>query len=317
MTRVGVVGAGPMGRLHARTVRRLADRGHPCQLVRVFDRHVGRAEVLAAETGAAASDHLDAFAEQVDVVIIAVPAAAHLDLSKALLDRGLDLLVEKPLAGSVAEAESLIEAARRADRILQVGHIEWYNPSWRQAVSQVGTLSRIEVDRLQPSSTRGRDIDVVQDLMLHDLDWTLRLLGGAVSSLEAWGRCVEADQLDEAEARIRFESGCVVCLRASRVHRLRRREARIQGSAGFRTADLESGGVESTDRATLCAGKGEGRDSLESQWLDFLEAIRSRKAPVNDGRVGVDALRWVDRVRDAISTGTGSSSLDDHTHLRG
>jgi predicted dehydrogenase len=158
---------------------------------------------------------------------------------------------------------------------------------------------------------------VVQDLMLHDLDWTLRLLGGAVSSLEAWGRCVEADQLDEAEARIRFESGCVVCLRASRVHRLRRREARIQGSAGFRTADLESGGVESTDRATLCAGKGEGRDSLESQWLDFLEAIRSRKAPVNDGRVGVDALRWVDRVRDAISTGTGSSSLDDHTHLRG
>ncbi|MBW1882923.1 MAG: Gfo/Idh/MocA family oxidoreductase [Deltaproteobacteria bacterium] len=317
MTRVGVVGAGPMGRLHARTVRRLADRGHPCQLVRVFDRHVGRAEVLAAETGAAASNHLDAFAEQVDVVIIAVPAAAHLDLSKALLDRGLDLLVEKPLAGSVAEAESLIEAARRADRILQVGHIEWYNPSWRQAVSQVGTLSRIEVDRLQPSSTRGRDIDVVQDLMLHDLDWTLRLLGGAVSSLEAWGRCVEADQLDEAEARIRFESGCVVCLRASRVHRLRRREARIQGSAGFRTADLESGGVESTDRATLCAGKGEGRDSLESQWLDFLEAIRSRKAPVNDGRVGVDALRWVDRVRDAISTGTGSSSLDDHTHLRG
>jgi len=317
MTRVGVVGAGPMGRLHARTVRRLADRGHPCQLVRVFDRHVGRAEVLAAETGAAASNHLDAFAEQVDVVIIAVPAAAHLDLSKALLDRGLDLLVEKPLAGSVAEAESLIEAARRADRILQVGHIEWYNPSWRQAVSQVGTLSRIEVDRLQPSSTRGRDIDVVQDLMLHDLDWTLRLLGGAVSSLEAWGRCVEADQLDEAEARIRFESGCVVCLRASRVHRLRRREARIQGSAGFRTADLESGGAESTDRATLCAGKGEGRDSLESQWLDFLEAIRSRKAPVNDGRVGVDALRWVDRVRDAISTGTGSSSLDDHTHLRG
>lgn len=316
MTRVGVAGAGPMGCLHARTVRRLADRGHPCQLVRVYDRHVGRAEVLAAETGAAVSNHLDAFAEQVDAVIIAVPTAAHFDLSKALLDRGLDLLVEKPLAGSVAEAESLIEAARRADRILQVGHIEWYNPSWRQAVSQVGTISRIEVDRLQPSSKRGRDVDVVQDLMLHDLDWTFRLLGGSVSNLEAWGRCVESDRLDEAEARIRFESGCVVCLRASRVHRVRRREARIKGSAGFLTADLETGGVESTDGVTSCARSGGGRDSLESQWLDFLEAVRSRKAPVNDGRVGVDVLRWVDRVRDLIATGTESSSFDDHTHFR-
>ncbi|MEE8166333.1 MAG: Gfo/Idh/MocA family oxidoreductase [Myxococcota bacterium] len=316
MTRVGVVGAGPMGRLHAKTVRRLADLGCGCQLVRVYDRHLVRAEVLAAETGAAASNHLDALAEQVDVVIIAVPTAAHLKLSKALLDRGLDLLVEKPLAGSVAEGESLIEAARMADRILQVGHVEWYNPSWRWAVSQAGTIGRIEVDRLQPSSTRGRDIDVVQDLMLHDLDWTMRLLGGAVSDLEAWGRCVEADRLDEAEARIRFESGSVVCLRASRVHRVRHREARIKGSAGFLTADLESGRVESTDGATLCATSGEGRDSLESQWLDFLEAVRSRKAPVNDGRVGVDALRWVDRVRDAIATGTGGSSLDDHSHLR-
>ena len=308
MTRVGVVGAGPMGRLHAKTVRRLADLGSGCQLVRVYDRHLVRAEVLAAETGAAASNHLDALAEQVDVVIIAVPTAAHLKMSKALLDRGLDLLVEKPLAGSVAEGESLIEAARMADRILQVGHVEWYNPSWRWAVSQAGTIGRIEVDRLQPSSTRGRDIDVVQDLMLHDLDWTMRLLDGGVSELRAWGRCVEADQLDEAEARIQFESGCVVCLRASRVHRRRRREARIQGSAGLLTADLESGRVESADGATLCATSGAGRDSLESQWLDFLEAVRSRKAPVNDGRVGVEALRWVDRVRDAIAIGTGTLS---------
>jgi predicted dehydrogenase len=204
-----------------------------------------------------------------------------------------------------------------ADRILQVGHVEWYNPGWRQAVSRAGKIGRIEVDRLQPSSTRSRDIDVVQDLMLHDLDWTMRLLGGAVSDLEAWGRCVDADQLDEAEARIRLESGCVVCLRASRVHRVRRREVRIHGSAGLLIADLESGRVESADGVALSATSREGRDSLESQWLDFLEAIRSRKAPVNDGRVGVDALRWIDRVREAIGSGTGSSSLDDHSHLRG
>jgi predicted dehydrogenase len=313
---VGVVGAGPMGALHARTVRRLADRGSGFSLVRVLDRHRGRAEALAASFDAEASQDFDEFSKRVDVAIVAVPTGAHCKVSMALLERGVDVLIEKPLAASTAEGEALVSAAGASGRILQVGHVEWYNSTWRNAATRAGELRRIEVDRFQPPSRRGRDIDVVQDLMLHDLDWTTRLIDTEILDIKARGRRTEQDRLEEVDAELRFEGGCVVELRSSRLHSERRREARFEGRTGKTTANLEGNRDARADSSVPESAEGTDNDPLEMQWRDFVESCRSRTAPVNTGRVGVDALRLVDRVRNAIACDDGSSNLEDVSRLR-
>jgi predicted dehydrogenase len=317
MTRIGVVGAGPMGRLHARAVRRLADRGLPCELTLVIDRHLGRAETLASEFGGSAASDSSALTSRVDAVVVAVPASAHFELARVLLDEGLDLFIEKPLAESVVAGEQLVRAAQAAGRVLQVGHIEWYNACLHRAAALAGVPQRIEVDRLHPPTGRGRDIDVVQDLMLHDLDWTTRLIGEPVTSVEASGRKVDGDRLDQAEARLGFESGCRVVLRASRVDSVRRRHVRIEGTHAVVELDLLSGRIESDGQLVQAAPVDAAGDPIELQWLDFLQAVEKREDPVNDGRVGVAALRLVDRVRDAIVFEAGSAGLDDDTRFRG
>jgi predicted dehydrogenase len=313
---VGVAGAGPMGGLHARTVRRLADRGSGFRLVRVLDRHRGRAEALATAFDAEASLDVDEFSKHVDVAIVAVPTGAHCDLAISLIERGLDVLIEKPLAANIAEGEAIVSAARAAGSILQVGHVEWYNPAWRSAATRAGELRRIEVDRFQPPSLRGRDIDVVQDLMLHDLDWTTRLIDAELLDVKARGLRVEGARLEEVEAQLLFEGGCVVELRSSRLHSERRREARFDGIAGSTAVNLE---VDRDVRMESCSREFDadsGNDPLERQWLDFIASCRSRTTPVNDGRVGVDALLLIDRVRDAAACEDGSSNLDDDSRLR-
>ena len=131
--RVGIVGAGPMGRLHARTVARMAEQEASCVLAAVVDRHRGRAQAVVNDFGGHASNDLEAILGDVDAVIVCVPTSSHFSLTQLLLERGLDVLVEKPLAGSVPEGEQLARLARAEGRILQVGHVEWYNRGWRDA----------------------------------------------------------------------------------------------------------------------------------------------------------------------------------------
>ena len=138
---------------------------------------------------------------------------------------------------------------------------------------------------MNPASARGLDLDVVQDLMLHDLDWVTRFVGEEVVELSAEGACVESQRLDVAAVQLTFASGCEATLRASRVHSHRRRGVRIKGSESTQTADLLHPA---------------GPDPLEQQWRAFLSAVRSRSLPENSGEVGLEALRWVERVRDAI-----------------
>jgi predicted dehydrogenase len=310
--RVGIVGAGTMGRLHARTVARIAERDASCVLAAVVDRHRGRADAVANEFGGHASNDLEEILSEVDAVIVCVPTSAHFSLTALLLERGLDVFVEKPLAGSVAEGEQLATLARSTGRVLQVGHVEWYNRGWREAARRAGTPSLIEVERLNPRSDRGLDIDVVQDLMLHDLDWVKRLLGEEIVDVEAQGRCVVNDKLDEAEAQLRFRSGCQVRLRASRVFSERRRVVRIVGSKGTVTADLLTSkvqGVGSNDE--------QRQDPLEMQWIEFSESLRSRKDPETNALVGVEALRIVDRVRKSIAEAGGIPDREDDSALGG
>jgi predicted dehydrogenase len=312
VTRIGIVGAGPMGRLHARTVSQVAASDGNCVLALVIDRHPGRAKAVAEEFGSAASTDLADILPDVDAVIACVPTVEHSSVTEFLLEQDRDVLVEKPLAASVAEGQHLADLARRRGRILQVGHIEWYNQGWRDAIDVAGVPKTIEVERLNPASERGLDIDVVQDFMLHDLDWVTRLLGEEIVELKANGRRVIHDQLDEAEAELEFRSGCRVKLRASRVHEARRRIVKISGSKGSATADLL------TRRLIGVPGTSELRaDPLVLQWRDFLDCVRRRENPEADGSVGVAALAIVERVRELIERGSRSSSREDGSALSG
>lgn len=330
--RVALVGAGPMGRLHARTLSRMADRGVDVCLSQILDRHPGRAAELAEEYGGAVAGDLALLEGCVDAAIVAVPTASHYEVARQLLDLDLDLLVEKPFTSDVDEGQSLVERARAQGRILQVGHVEWYNPAWRAAATRVGRLRRIEVDRFQPPSERGRDIDVIQDLMLHDLDWTSRLINKKIANIEAVGHCDQQGRLEAVEAEIRFEGEGVVQLRASRLHAERRREASLEGSEGRVVVDLDARQDLHQDDRDLHQDEGKaGRsvtvsedspaasasDPLESQWADFMSASQSRQQPANHGSVGVDALRLVDRVRSSIDSPAGGSSLDDNSRFSG
>lgn len=322
--RICLLGAGPMGHLHARTLARLAARGCESRLVGIVDHHSERAASLARELGGeiattGIASTWEELVERVDpdAAIVAVPTAAHAELAGALLARGLDLLVEKPLAADVAEGEKLVALAQRHRRILQVGHVEWYNEAWRAAAGRVGRLSRIEVERTSPIGERGLDIDVVQDLMLHDLDWISRWLGEEVVELTAHDPRRTGDRLDAVEAELRFRSGVRARLRASRLGPARRRSARFEGTAGTATADL----IARTVDASPAEGKGIsaalGPDPLEAQWRDFVAAVRDREPPINDGAVGLAALRLVARVQQALGADSGEARRDDDSRLGG
>lgn len=289
--RVCIVGAGPMGRLHAQKIARVASDGDPSAITAIVDHHAARAREVAQSSGAEVITDLDAAFALADVAVIAVPTASHGSVAERALDAGLDVLVEKPMASEVSEAESLIAHAAARDRVLQVGHVEWYNPAWRAAAAGAGMPRRIEVDRMNPPSARGLDLDVVQDLMLHDLDWVTRFVAEDVVRMTAEGARVESPRLDMAAVQLEFASGCIATLRASRVHSDRRRRVRIVGSESTQTADLLQPA---------------GADPLEEQWGAFLSAVRTRAVPENSGEVGLAALKWVERVRAEIATPGGA-----------
>lgn len=294
--RVAVIGAGPMGRLHARTVAASAARDGDCVLAAIVDRHAARAQQLASEFATQPFDDPSRLAG-IDAAIVAVPTAAHVETGVALLEAGLDLLVEKPLACDAGEGLRLVTRAEALGRILQVGHVEWYNQRWRAALARAGEARRIRVRRLHPASERGLDIDVVQDLMLHDLDWLSRGLADEIESIEATGEGPAGGDLDHASARLRFRSGCVAELEASRVHDVRERSIEIEGSAGRARVDLL---LDPPADAAGAAGEAPALDPLGLQWRAFVRAALTREPPENDGRAGVEALRLVERVRAAI-----------------
>lgn len=301
--RVVVVGAGPMGRLHARTVARSAERDGDCALAQIVDRHLARAAALAAEFGGEAVDDLSRLRE-VDAAIVAVPTAAHVETALAVVEAGRDVLVEKPLALDVARGEALVARAEALGRILQVGHVEWYNPRWRAALARAGVPRRIRVERMQPASERGLDVDVVQDLMLHDLDWVIRAVGDEVVGFAARGAAGPSSALDVASVELRFRSGCVASLHASRIHDRRVRRLELEGSREKVEVDLLA--------PSPADGAGHELDPLAIQWRRFVEAVAKRERPENDGRVGLAALRFVERIRaDIRAVGAEAIGADD------
>ena len=221
--RTAVVGVGYLGRFHAQKYRQLEN----CELVGIADPSAAARAAVAAELGVAAfADHRDLLG-RVDAVSVVTPTPLHFTVAKQFLEAGAHVLVEKPMTATVAEGEALIETARLAKRILQVGHLERFNAAVQALQPMLGIPRFIESARLAPFKHRGTDVDVVLDLMIHDIDLILSIVQSPVVSVDAIGSSVFSQEIDIANARLRFANGCVANATASRVSLKTERRLRL------------------------------------------------------------------------------------------
>jgi predicted dehydrogenase len=218
-----VVGAGVFGRHHLRLLK----QSGCAELVGVVDSDAGRARAAAAEYGCQALERHEDLAGRVDAAVVATPTSAHVQIGTALLEAGIHLLVEKPIAPDVASARRLVDAARRADRVLQVGHLERFNPAVTALAKVVRVPLFFEIHRLSVFTARSLDVDVVLDLMIHDIDIVLSLAGAIPEEIRAAGISILSPKVDIANVRLAFPSGCVANLTASRVSTERVRKLRL------------------------------------------------------------------------------------------
>ncbi|GAC1699583.1 MAG: Gfo/Idh/MocA family oxidoreductase [Gemmatimonadaceae bacterium] len=231
-----------------------------------------RAAQVAGELSVRAFGSLDALMAEVDALTVVVPTAAHHAVAKAALQRGLHVLIEKPLAATLDEADDLLDAARRAGVLIQTGHVERFNRAMRAALPFVDRPRFIESDRLAPFNPRGADVAVVLDLMIHDIDLVRTLVGGRVADLAAVGVPVLTPSIDMANARLVFDTGAVATITASRVSRERMRKLRVFQPSGYLSLDLAAGSGEFyrlRDGVDLAALSRTGPLALES----FLERV--------------------------------------------
>ncbi len=311
---VGVVGVGALGRHHARHLAALEE----ARLVGIYDLDRERARAVAAELGTTAFDDLGALLSRIDAVTVAVPTPAHADVGVRALEAGVPVLMEKPLAASVAEADALIAAATRGGLQLQVGHIERYNRALRAAEPYLNGPRYIESHRLAPFQPRGTDVAVVLDLMIHDLDLVLHLTGGAeATEVRASGLPLLSSHLDIANARVEFANGAVALATASRVSRERVRRLRLFQPNGYLSLDLATGGGEFMRvRSDWRPGTGQAltdvverivleapeADALQLELRSFVHAVRGEREVVVSGEEGRAALALALRVADAVRT---------------
>ena len=256
--RVGVVGTGAFGRNHARVYRDLqADSALNVQFVGVVDADKALAKTIAAEfTTNAFGSVAELLAAGVDAVSVAVPTSAHLAVARELMQGGADVLIEKPLATSLAEADDLHRIAEQNNRVVQVGHLERFNPAVRATLPLLTKPMFFEVHRLSVFSPRSLDVDVVLDLMIHDLDIVLTMARSAVKEVRAVGLPILSKKVDIANVRLEFESGCVANFTASRVSTERVRKLRF-----FQPRQYVSLDFSRQDVLVLTVDEGSGADA--------------------------------------------------------
>ncbi|MGD9646075.1 MAG: Gfo/Idh/MocA family protein [Pirellulales bacterium] len=326
--RLAVIGAGHLGRFHTRILATRPD----VDVVGIADINPAAAEQLAATCGAAAwTSHLAAIG-RIDAAVIATPTRFHHAVACDLLRAGVHLLIEKPLTSTVAEADELVQLARQHGAVLQVGHVERFNPVVEQATAErIGAPKYIEACRTAAHKFRSMDIGVVLDLMIHDLDLVLSLVGGQVVRVDALGMALFGRHEDVAQARLVFDNGCVANFNASRASFVARRSMQIWGDRGFagldlgaRTATLvrpdavlfsEDFDVEHLPAEQIAryrdnlfgellhlepAAAGEV-DQLTAELSDFVESIRTGREPRVSGEQGRAALAVAEQVLEAIA----------------
>ncbi len=304
--RAGVIGVGHLGQHHARLYASLPG----AQLVGVLDQSVERAQVVADLHGARVFRTVDELLPQVDVVSVAVPTSGHYAVAKSCLQAGKHLLVEKPIAVTPGEAQELVELAKQRGCCLQVGHSERFNPVMTLMRPKIEKPVFIECHRLSSFSERGTDVDVVLDLMIHDLDLVLSLNPGPVEEVRAAGVAVLSSSIDIAHARIQFRSGAVANLTSSRVSTNKMRRLRIFQRDNYLSIDFQTRqgmisrrSAEAGKRPTVQVTHLQGGDEepLKLQLESFLHAVDTGTRPVVSGEDGAAAVAVAHQVLQAIA----------------
>lgn len=321
VARVAVIGAGEHGSKHAREFRKLSG----AELVGIYDLRPERARELAKELGVVAFPSLDEALSAVNAVSVVIPATDHAAVARQAFERGVDVLMEKPVTRTVEEADDLVLRAAARSRILQVGHVERFNPGVMAAKAITRDPLFFEVHRLGVFSPRSLDVDVVFDLMIHDLDLVLWMVKAPVAEVRAVGLPVLSDKVDIANARVEFENGAVANFTASRVSTERVRKFRFFQpseyiSVDFARRDAIAVSVDRNGRmpqvqfrkleAPTAAGpeqdenrQGEHREDpepLRKELAAFVDSVRTRRPPLVGGIEGRDALALAERVMKCI-----------------
>ena len=299
--KVAVVGVGHLGRHHARIYEEIPGT----ELLGVVDILPDRAaEVAQAHHTRAFSDYRELYGK-VDAVSLAVPTTDHARIGVELLENGIDLLVEKPLAATLDQARLLIEAAARQGRILQTGNVERFNPVVTAAIEAATQPQFFEIHRLAAFSPRSLDIDVVLDLMIHDLDIVTHLVRSPVAEVRAVGIPILSRKADIANARVEFENGCVANLTASRVSYEKTRKLRFFQPHDYISVDYatQTGIIVSLRMGRVVERKLEppNGEPLRIELESFVNSVRTRSAPVVSGEDGLRALELAIRINEAIA----------------
>jgi predicted dehydrogenase len=301
MIRIAVIGVGHLGKEHAR----LYAEKPGVQLVGVVDIRHERAQEIATAYGTTPfTDYTEMFGK-VDAVSLAVPTTDHAKIGVDLLDHGIDVLVEKPIASSLEEARALIDAASRGNRVLQVGHVERFNPVVAMAREAATRPQFFEIHRLAAFSPRSLDIDVVLDLMIHDIDIVLSLVPEPVREVRAVGIPVLSQKADIANARVEFEDGCVANFTASRVSFEKTRKLRFFQPHDYISVDYatQTGTMVSLRMGRVIERKLEpqNQEPLSVEISAFLDCVAKRGIPAVPGEDGLRALELASRINAAIA----------------
>ncbi|MFM7206513.1 MAG: Gfo/Idh/MocA family protein [Planctomycetaceae bacterium] len=324
--RVAVVGCGHLGAVHARLLAARSD----ADLVAVVDPLAESRERVAAAHGCLALAEPKALAGLVDAVVVAAPTGLHAAVAVPLLEAGIDLLVEKPIAAGAEDARAIVIAARRCGRTVAVGHVERFNPAWQAAASRAGRATVVEATRTAPFTFRSLDVGVIHDLMIHDIDLVLSLDPGRLERVEAQGIVATGGHEDAARARLAFSSGLVADLTASRISPTARRTVslwsadalvhcdltaktvdRIAPSAGVRSGEFSAAAVPPAERAALKDRfftdilpferiAVDDANAIACEHDDLFAAIREGRPPLVSAAAGAAAVEIAARVIDAL-----------------
>ncbi len=307
--RVGVAGSGSMGRNHARVFSLLEQ----VELVAIYDQNAEQAKQVAEEFGGKAVDSLEEFASLVDGATVAVPTIFHREVGSYLMENGVHVLMEKPIAESLDDARALIETSHKTNTILQVGHIERFNPVMRELEARLNQPKFIEAHRLSPFPNRSMDIGVVLDVMIHDLEIIMHLVNSPIEAIDAVGVPVLTHREDIANARIRFQNGCVANITASRISPERMRKIRVFQGDCYLSLDYQA----QTGEMYWKEGMGiknaevdvEKEEPLRLELASFVDCVAKGLTPQVTGQHGAAALDVALEITNQIAEANKNPSL--------
>lgn len=312
--RTAVIGVGYLGRFHAQKYAQLPESN----LIGVVDPQAESRARVANELNVPGYADIDAIVDQVDAVSLAVPTPLHHAIGMKLLSKGIHVLIEKPIATTVREARELVDTARKHNAVLQVGHLERFNPAVRAAAEKLQTPRFVESHRLAPFKQRGSDVSVVLDLMIHDIDLIQELVGSPIESIDAVGAQVFSGEIDIVNARIRFAGGCVANTTASRISLKQERKIRIFQDDAYLSIDMQqkiltiirkkdAAPVESPAQVSIEEDTFDQGDALRDEIAAFLQAIRTGTAPVVTGEDGLRALETAMKITELVQRSAARS----------